>query len=214
MTGAPMKIALYGGTFNPPHLGHVRLLEAACREIAFDKVLIVPDKRPVHKICEDLALDEERLEMCRLAFSDPRYEVSRMEIDRKSDSYTVLTVRELDARYPHAEIFLLMGSDMFLSFHKWYHYRELLERCTLLVAARQNADDLQALRSYAFSRLRIYMQGRSAPHLRFLDAEPLEISSSALREAIRSGRDTSRYLPQGVAHYIQEKGLYGYRTQR
>ena len=79
----PMKIALYGGTFNPPHFGHVRLLEAFCREIAFDKVLIVPDKRPVHKICEDLALDSERLDMCRLAFPDPQYEVSDMEITRR-----------------------------------------------------------------------------------------------------------------------------------
>lgn len=171
----PMKIALYGGTFNPPHFGHVRLLEAFCREIAFDKVLIVPDKRPVHKICEDLALDSERLDMCRLAFPDPQYEVSDMEITRPSDSYTVYTVRALDAQYPQAEIFLLMGSDMFLSFHKWYHYRELLERCTLCVAARQNADDLHALRSYAFSKLRIYVQDHTAPHLRFSDIEPLEI---------------------------------------
>ena len=210
----PMKIALYGGTFNPPHFGHVRLLEAFCREIAFDKVLIVPDKRPVHKICEDLALDSERLDMCRLAFPDPRYEVSDMEITRPSDSYTVYTVRALDEQYPQAEIFLLMGSDMFLSFHKWYHYRELLERCTLCVAARQNADDLQKMRSYAFSHLRSYVQDHTAPHLRFSDIEPLEISSSALREAIRSGADTQVYLPPAVEAYIREKGLYGYRTQR
>ena len=103
---------------------------------------------------------------------------------------------------------------MFWSFHEGSHDLELLEGCTLCVAARQNADDLHALRSYAFSHLRIYVQDHIAPHLRFSDIEPLEISSSALREAIRSGADTQVYLPPAVAAYIREKGLYGYRTQR
>ena len=123
-----MKIALFGGTFNPPHLGHRRLLDSFCSLLAFDRVFVVPDKRPVHKICDDLALDNERLQMCRLAFDDPAFTVSSMEIDRESDSYTVYTVRELHEQYPGAEIYLLMGSDMFLSFHKWYKYREIFEK--------------------------------------------------------------------------------------
>ena len=100
--------------------------------------MIVPDKRPVHKICDDLALDSERLAMCRLAFQDPKYEVSSMEIDRATDSYTVYTVREISAQYPNAELYLIIGSDMFLSFHKWYKYREILEKCTLCVASRDS----------------------------------------------------------------------------
>lgn len=208
------KIALYGGTFNPPHFGHVRLLEAAEREIAFDRVFVVPDKRPVHKICEDLALDSERLDMCRLAFSGPHCTVSDMEIARASDSYTVYTVRALQEQYPQAELYLLMGSDMFLCFHKWYRWREIFERCTLCVASRQTEDDLKALRSYAFSQLRVYVKDRVGEHLRFLAAEPLEISSTALRAALAAGADTSRYLPAGVERYIREKGLYGYKAQR
>lgn len=208
------KIALYGGTFNPPHLGHVRLLQAAESEIAFDRVFVVPDKRPVHKICEDLALDAERLEMCRLAFSGPRCTVSDMEIARPSDSYTVYTVRTLTEKYPQAELYLLMGSDMFLCFHKWYRWREIFERCTLCVASRQTADDLKVLRGYAFSQLRVYVKDHAGEHLRFLAAEPLEISSTALRAALAAGADTSRYLPAGVERYIREKGLYGYKAQR
>lgn len=208
------KIALYGGTFNPPHLGHVRLLQAAESEIAFDRVFVVPDKRPVHKICEDLALDAERLEMCRLAFSGPRCTVSDMEIARPSDSYTVYTVRTLTEKFPQAELYLLMGSDMFLCFHKWYRWREIFERCTLCVASRQTDDDLKALRGYAFSQLRVYVKDRAGEHLRFLAAEPLEISSTALRAALAAGADTSRYLPAGVERYIREKGLYGYKAQR
>ena len=68
-----MKIALFGGTFNPPHLGHRRLLDSFCSLLPFDRVFVVPDKRPVHKICDDLALDSERLQMCRLAFDDPAF---------------------------------------------------------------------------------------------------------------------------------------------
>lgn len=210
----PMKIALFGGTFNPPHKGHKRLLDAFCAQIPFDKVLVVPAKRPVHKICEDLALDSERLEMCRLAFDDPRFEVSPMEIERASDSYTVYTVRALLQQYPGAEIYLILGSDMFLSFHKWYKYRELLESCTLCVATRDNEADVQQLRSYAFRQFKIYVPALSGNHLLISPVEPLEISSTQLREALHSGADVRAYLEERVENYIKDKGLYGYRTKR
>lgn len=211
-----MKIALFGGTFNPPHLGHRRLLDSFCSLLSFDRVIVVPDKRPVHKICDDLALDSERLQMCRLAFDDPAFTVSSMEIDRASDSYTVYTVRELQAQYPDAEIYLLMGSDMFLSFHKWYKYREIFEKCTLCVASRQDEDDLQALRSYAFKTLRVYIpQNKTAgEHLLFSPVEPLEISSSELREKLSKGEDASEYLAPAVLDYIQTRGMYGYPKKR
>ena len=211
-----MKIALFGGTFNPPHLGPRRLLDSFCSLLPFDRVFVVPDKRPVHKICDDLALDNERLQMCRLAFDDPAFTVSSMEIDRESDSYTVYTVRELQAQYPDAEIYLLMGSDMFLSFHKWYKYREIFEKCTLCVASRQDEDDLQALRSYAFKTLRVYIpQNKTAgEHLLFSPVEPFEISSSELREKLAAGEDASEYLAPAVLDYIRTRGMYGYPKKR
>lgn len=209
-----MKIGLFGGTFNPPHLGHVHLLEHFSRQIGFDKIFVVPDKRPVHKIYEDLALDSERLEMCRLAFSDPKYTVSSMEIDRPTDSYTVFTVRALLEQYPQAEIYLIIGSDMFLSFHKWYKCREILEKCTLCVASRENAVEINDLRSYAFSQFRIYINGLQGKNIILSPMEPFEISSSALRKAVSAGADTSAYLAPDVENYIREKGLYGYRKKR
>lgn len=209
-----MKIGLFGGTFNPPHKGHEQLLSAFCAQINPDKMLVVPTKRPVHKICEDLALDEERLAMCRLAFADARYEVSSMEIDRKSDSYTVYTVRALLEQYPNAEIYLLMGSDMFLSFHKWYHHREILESCTLCVMSRCQKDDIAALRSYAFSKLGIYIKDLSAKHILISEVQPPEISSTELRARLHNGEDTRAYLSPAVENYIQSRGMYGYRTKR
>ena len=209
-----MKIGLFGGTFNPPHKGHERLLTQFCEQLQFDKILIVPDKRPVHKICDDLALDSERLAMCRLAFQDPKYEVSSMEIDRATDSYTVYTVREISAQYPNAELFLIIGSDMFLSFHKWYKYREILEKCTLCVASRESEVDMHTLRSYAFSQFRIYIQENAGKHILLSPVEPFEISSSQLRARLANGEDVHAYLSPQVENYIKEKKLYGYRTQR
>lgn len=209
-----MKIGLFGGTFNPPHKGHERLLAHFCEKLQFDKVFVVPDKRPVHKICDDLALDSERLDMCRLAFSDPKYEVSSMEIDRESDSYTVYTVRALRERYPNAEIYLIIGSDMFLSFHKWYKCRELLETCTLCVVSRAQADDINRLRTYAFEQFRIYIKEHEGKHILLSPVEPFEVSSSELRARIANGEDISAYLSPQVENYIKEKKLYGYRTQR
>lgn len=208
-----MKIGLFGGTFNPPHLGHVRLLAHFSEKIGFDKIFVVPDKRPVHKICEDLALDSERLEMCRLAFCDSKYTVSSMEIERPADSYTVLTVRALLEQYPQAEIYLIIGSDMFLSFHKWYKCHEILEKCTLCVASRENAVEINDLRRYAFSQFRIYINGLEGKNMILSPIEPFEISSSALRKAIAEGTDTSAYLTPDVENYIHERGLYGYRKK-
>lgn len=210
-----MKIGLFGGTFNPPHKGHARLLVAFCDQMQFDKVLIVPDKRPVHKICEDLALDSERLEMCRLAFCDPLYEVSSMEIDRASDSYSVYTVREILAQHPNAELYLIIGSDMFLSFHKWYKYREILEKCTLCVASRSGEEDIQKLRSYAFSKLRIYIgETLQSEQILLSPVEPFEISSTELRRRIANGESVDAYLDPAVENYIHERGLYGYPKKR
>ncbi len=209
-----MKIGLFGGTFNPPHNGHTRLLQHFCEQLDFDKVFVVPDKRPVHKICTDLALDSERLEMCRLAFQNPKYEVSSMEIDRETDSYSVYTVRAILQQYPEAELYLIIGSDMFLSFHKWYKCREILEKCTLCVASRENGVDIDTLRSYAFSQFRIYIQGMAGKHILLSPAPPFEVSSSKLRERIAAGADTGAYLAPEVENYIKEKKLYGYRTKR
>lgn len=209
-----MKIGLFGGTFNPPHKGHERMLAHFCEKLQFDKIFVMPNKRPVHKMYDDLVLDSERFDMCCLAFQNPKYEVSTMELDRATPSYTVYTVREILAQYPDADLYLLIGSDMFLSFHKWYKYREILEKCTVCVALRETEVDIHALRSYAFSQLRIYIKEYEGNHILLSPAEPFEISSSALRAQIAAGKDVSAYLSPQVENYIKEKKLYGYRTQR
>ena len=138
-----MKIGIFGGTFNPPHKGHARMIEKLTEELELDKVLIIPNKIPTHKRCDELADNKDRLAMCKMAFKNPKFEISTMEMDRESDSYTIFTVDELKKKYPADELYLIIGSDMFLMFHKWYKHKELLEKCRICVGARETQEILR-----------------------------------------------------------------------
>lgn len=208
-----MKIGIFGGTFNPPHKGHEQLVRDFTTRLSLDKVFIIPDKRPVHKTWEDLIPDEKRYEMCTLAFCEPEYEVSRMEIDRKTDSYTVFTLRELKEKYPDADFYLIIGSDMFLMFHKWYKHKEIMENCTLCIASRKDEESIYALRSYAFSQFHIFIKELEGDGIIISPEKPFPISSTELRTMLAEGRDASRFLNENVYNYIKDRGLYGYQKK-
>ena len=116
------KIGIYGGTFNPPHLGHVLAAKAAKEALGLDKVLLVPDAQPPHKaLPEGSPSPEQRVEMARLAAEgEPWLEVSALELSRPGKSYTSDTLRALSGKYPGDTLYLLMGTDMFLSLHTWH----------------------------------------------------------------------------------------------
>lgn len=208
-----MKIGIFGGTFNPPHKGHVRMIDKMTEELELDKVFIIPNKIPTHKRCDDLADNRDRLAMCKLAFKNPKYEISTMEMDRDTDSYTIYTVDELKKKYPNDDLYLIIGSDMFLIFHKWYKHKELLEKCTICVASRDNDENIQALRAYAFEKLGIYLPALDAKniHISLLDA--YEVSSSEVRDRIKNERSLYGIVDPEIIDYIEEHKLYGYRKK-
>lgn len=209
-----MKIGIFGGTFNPPHKGHVRMALKTAEELSLDKVLIIPNKKPTHKRCDDLADNTDRLEMCKLVFTDPIFEISTIEMDRESDSYTILTINELEKIYPNAEFYLIIGSDMFLIFHKWYKYKEILEKCKVCVACRDNEDKIHALRSYAFSNLGIYIKELDAKNIHISKMDAFEVSSSEIREKIKSGKSVYGIVEPEIIEYMESHKLYGYRQKR
>ena len=209
-----MRIGIFGGTFNPPHKGHVRIVEKMTEELNLDKVLIIPNKKPTHKRCDDLADNQHRLEMCKMAFNNPIYEVSSMEIDRESDSYTIYTLNELAERYPDDEFFLIIGSDMFLIFNKWYKHKELLERCTLCVASRDNDDTIKQLRAYAFDTLGIYIKELDGKHIHISPMSAYEVSSSDIRARIAEGKSIYGMTDPGIIEYMEKNKLYGYGKKR
>lgn len=191
-----MKIGVFGGTFNPPHNGHVRLAKAAADELKLDKLLVIPSCIPPHKIAAKLADGQERLEMCRLAFGcDPRFEVSPMELERGSRSYTVETLRELKALYPDSELYFIVGSDMLESFDKWYLWQEILSLSVLCAASREEGYNPDLSRF-----------GKLAERIKIITLDPLEVSSTQIRNS--AGEVSPELLDPKVAAYIREHGLY------
>ena len=145
-----MKLALYGGSFNPPPLGHVHAVRSVLDTLQPDRFLVIPDYLPPHK---ELSLGspspEERLKLCRIAFRQfSSVTVSDLEYHRAGKSYTADTISSLRSLYPTDSFFLVIGTDMLLCFRQWYHYEYLLSECTLAVLARADSED-QTIRNAA-----------------------------------------------------------------
>ncbi|MBQ3373174.1 MAG: nicotinate (nicotinamide) nucleotide adenylyltransferase [Oscillospiraceae bacterium] len=198
-----MKIAFYGGSFNPPHAGHARCAQAAADFLLPDLFLIVPDYLPPHKLlAENSPSPEARLEMCRIAFrSVAAARVSDLELQRVGRSYTSDTIRELRLKYPDDELFLVIGSDMLFTFPEWHEYRFILSQCTLVVAARMVGESEELSR--AVQRLREAERAK----ILLLSYEPYPASSTEIRKALAEGKSPAG-LDEEVYRYIRENGYY------
>lgn len=185
-----MKIAVYGGSFNPPHLGHLEAAKSVAEEAKPDKLLIIPDCIPPHKeIFADSPTPMQRLELCKLNFAGiDCAEISDMEILREGKSYTAETVAKLREEYGETELSLVVGTDMFLSFETWYNFPYLFEQCELLVMPREE-DDI-----YELNRRREEYERKYGARIRILDRVPLPMSSTEIRAWLprRMGADMLR----------------------
>ena len=193
-----MKIGILGGSFNPPHNGHLNIAKKCAAYLGLDKVLIIPSNIAPHKSSAAYADAKDRLNMCRLAFTDSLFEVSDIELRRGDISYTVETLRELRSLCPGDELFFIIGSDMLESFTHWYMWEEILELCTVCAAARVKGFKPD------FSKY----TPRQREKLVFVEYEPLEVSSTQLRARIKSNFDCEGLLDPAVLGYIKENNLY------
>lgn len=182
-----MRIAFYGGGFNPPHLGHAEVLRSVMEELKPDRLLVLPDRQSPHKeLPEGSPTPEERMELCRLAFGEiPGVELSDLCYRHEGPSYTALTVELLRQEFAGDELILVIGTDMFLSFESWYRFEYLLEQCTLAVLAREE-DDGDALRAQ-----KSLLEERCGARVELLSHAPLPMSSSQIRQLLprRLGAD-------------------------
>lgn len=191
------KTGIFGGAFNPVHNGHVRLAEEAVKQLKLRRLLIIPTYVSPHKHTELLPY-EDRAEMCRRAFGHiTGAEVSDIEVRLGGTSYTINTVRALKQLYPDEQFFLLIGVDMLFSFDKWYKYESLLKETKVCAAAR-DSDSFADMMEYANELGRI----------KVLPTQAIELSSTQVRSIAQQGGDITGMVPQGVAEYISEKGLY------
>ena len=198
-----MRILVYGGSFNPPHIGHVRSVRAAAASLRPDRIFLVPTALPPHKMLDlHSPPADERLYMTRLAFGEvPGAEILDIELKRRGASYTAHTITELKRDWPDAELIFLMGTDMLLSFSSWYHPEIIADCASLAVFSRQRGRDAE-IKSTAESLHRRY----GAP-VYIIDGDPVDISSSELR-ALLPERGGSDMIPPDVYARIVQKRLY------
>jgi len=202
-----MKIAVYGGSFNPPHKGHLHAARCAAEKLKPDLFLVIPGFQPPHKI---LAVGSptpvQRLELCRLNFSDiPNLQCSDIEINRGGTSYTADTLRQLKERYPDAELFLLLGTDIFLGITDWYDAAYILKNVTLIPFCR-TADDADTIRAHAET---LAMQYDAKVDVLF--TEPVEAASTDIRAALHE-RGGAELMTDEVYSYIVRNRLYDVRV--
>ena len=192
-----MKILLYGGTFDPPHWGHINNLRAAMQAVQPDKVIVMPAGIPPHKAASATP-GSLRLQMCRCFLQlGEQVEISEWEITHEGKSYTVNTLRMLHSTYPDAQLYLTVGSDMLTSFRTWREWQSILQLATLVVESRE-ADDAAMLAEFADS-----LCGDGARVL-FARAKPVPMSSSEIRQ----GSAGAEAVPPEVWQIISSRGLY------
>jgi nicotinate-nucleotide adenylyltransferase len=203
-----VRIGILGGTFNPPHLGHLVCAQEAYLQLGLARVVLMPARVPPHKPVDDEPGIEHRLVMCRLAISGDgqRFEVSDLEARRVGVSYTVDTLEELHAHHPESELFLIVGTDVALEFGSWREPERVLELATLAVAERPGS--ARAAVEAALARI------EGGDRARFFDMPAIEISSTLLRHRARSGEPTRYLVPERVRSYIDRQRLYGSSSSR
>ena len=199
-----MKIGLFGGSFNPPHLGHTALAEDFYTASGADLLIVMPSFLPPHKVASAMPA-RDRLAMTRLAFlklgeKGVNYTVSDYEIQRRDTSYTFETVRYLLAKYAEKELMLCVGSDMFLSFETWKNAEELLKNCHLYTKARHSGEKA-ALDAYA-----AILKEKYGTKSTVMDGTVVDISSTELRVPENTTGDM--LLDPNVRAYAQTHGLY------
>lgn len=197
-----MKIGVYGGSFNPPHNGHLYLATEVSKRLGLDKVIIIPSNISPQKDNNGNIDPMHRINMCKEVFAHSLFEVSSLEIDRGGKSYTVDTLTALKELYPDCDLYLFMGSDMLLSFHSWYRYSDILKMCTICAISREDEKNAEVLENYAKTVL-------SDGNVLIFDVAPIELSSSLVRENIRNGKSCIGLISEKTEKYIKENNLYG-----
>lgn len=196
------RIGVFGGTFDPPHIGHLILAAEALSQLNLERLLWVLTPNPPHKRGQFITPLAVRLEMVVAAIrDDPAFELSRVDLDRPGPHYAVDTVRLLRAQYPGKGIVYLMGGDSLRDLPGWHAPESFLAECAGLGVMRRPGDRVN------LGGLEARLPGISL-RVEFVSAPLLEISSSQVRERVRSGKPYRYYLPRGVYEIVQRKGLY------
>jgi nicotinate-nucleotide adenylyltransferase len=196
------RVGIFGGTFNPPHVGHLVCAQEALIGLGLERVLLMPVHAPPHKVLTDDPGPEQRAAMCEAAVAgDPRLGVSRAELERGGPSYTVDTLRTVHERTPGDELTWIMGGDMAHAFPAWREPDAILGMARLGIAEREE------LRRDAIERALGVLPG-AAERVAFFDMPRIDVSSSLLRRRVAAGRPIRYLVPEAVREHIDREALY------
>lgn len=197
-----MKIAIYGGAFNPVHIGHIEIVNQITKNFDFDKIIIIPSKISPHKSNKELANDVDRINMCKLAFDHVKNcEVSDIEIKRNKISYTVDTLTDLKTKYPFDEFYLVCGSDMFLSLLSWRKPEKIFKMSNILTFRRSD-EDIKKMIAYK-NRIDSLCE-----NVIICEVDIPPFSSTDIRNAIKENSPFQSYVTKEVYSYIKNNKLY------
>ena len=195
-------ITVFGGTFNPIHIGHQEIIKCLCDHKDVDKVLLMPTKIPPHKSTDYLASESDRYNMCNLIASDfDNVEVSDIELFREGKSYTIDTINTLCSLYPNKKLALTIGGDMLVSFTKWKQFQDILSKCTLIVFSRGDIGETEHKNAIS------YLKDLGA-NIIVIDTDITNISSTEIRNSLKTDIN-SAFLDEKVRKYIVDNNLYG-----
>jgi nicotinate-nucleotide adenylyltransferase len=196
-----VRLGILGGTFNPPHLGHLVCAQEAYRELQLDRVMLIPARIPPHKPVEHEPGPGHRLQLCRLAVSgDARFVVSELELGRDGPSYTVDTLERLSTESPHTELFLIVGGDIAVGLPQWHRAERVIELAGLAIAKRR-----ETARTSVEKALRT-IDGEPRSH--FFQMPRVDISSTMIRRRVRAGQPIRYLVPDRVLGHIERHALY------
>ncbi len=191
------RIGIFGGSFDPPHIGHLIIAELARTTMRLDKVIFLPANRPPHKLNRIVTGGKHRFAMTSLAVrGNPAFTVSDFEVRKKGISYTVGTAEETQRRYPRAKLYLIVGADNYKGFHNWRKPQDILAMTELLVYPREKKTT------------------RRASRVHILDAPLISISSSQIRRRVKAGLSIRYLVPDLVHRYIHLHRLYTKKLRR
>lgn len=196
------KIGIFGGTFNPIHNGHLNMAENIGINLNLDFILVIPASIPPHKAWLNITDDKHRYEMCRLACEgNPLFKVSDIELKREGRSYTIDTLNEISSNYKDSRLYLIMGSDSFMSVNRWVGFKEIINLTTLCTTSRDISENEHL---YKMNKM---LQDMGA-NTKICDTPILPISSTVIRKNIYNGLEINSMVSEKVADYIRRNKLF------
>jgi len=200
------RLGLFGGSFDPIHLGHLITASSVAEQLDLQQVIFIPSAMPPHKQYEKLTAPRHRLAMTKLAVRDnPRFTASDIELKRTGPCYTILTIRDMKAAHGQAELFWIIGADSLPELPTWYNIEQLLVECHIVTTSRPGWENQQALQHLAdrFNPDQINLIKQNV-----LTTPRIEISATDIRRRVAAGRSIQYLVPEAVRNYIMEHNLY------